>query len=362
MPAPTATRQLHAGAWWLWALGLGTAASRTTNPLLLAILGVVAGYVVAVRRSAAPWTRTYGMFVKIGLVVLGLRLIVSVGIAPAIPGRVLFTLPAAQLPGWAAGVRLGGAVTLEGLLAAGYDGLQLAVLLGCIGAANALAHPARLLGSLPGALYEMGIVLVVALSFAPGAIAAISRIRTARRLRGRPVRGIAGLLGLIIPVLESAVTRSIELAASMDSRGYGRRAGVSPAARRLTAWLLAAAMCGVCVGLYGLLDASTPRWLGGPALALGAVLAVAGLTVGGRRTTRSRYRPDRWLSTEWLVAGCGIAVAVAFLAFGSAAALRPPASPVQVPQLPIGPLVGALLGLLPAWLAPAPAVRAPVPA
>ena len=29
-------RWLHPGAWWLWALGLATAASRTTNPLLLA--------------------------------------------------------------------------------------------------------------------------------------------------------------------------------------------------------------------------------------------------------------------------------------------------------------------------------------
>ena len=28
-------RTLHPGAWWLWALGLATAASRTTNPLLL---------------------------------------------------------------------------------------------------------------------------------------------------------------------------------------------------------------------------------------------------------------------------------------------------------------------------------------
>lgn len=344
------TQQLHAGAWWVWALGVGTAASHTTNPLLLAILGGVVGFVVAVRRTKAPWGRAYGMFVKIGLVVLGLRLIVAVGIAPAIPGRVLFTLPAAHLPDWAAGVRLGGPVTLEGLLAAGYDGLQLAVLLGCVGAANALAHPARLLGSLPGALYEMGIVVVVALSFAPNAIGAIGRIRTARRLRGRPVRGVAGLFGLVLPVLESAVSTSIDLAASMDSRGYGRRAGVGAADRRLTAVLLAGALCGVCVGLYGLLDSSAPGWLGAPALILGVLLAVAGLVLGGRRTTRSRYRPDQWGAAEWLVAGCGIAVAVAFFALGPGAQLRPPASPATVPTLPLGPLAGALIGLLPAWI------------
>ena len=34
-------RALHPLAWWLWALGLTVAASRTTNPLLLgAVLGV----------------------------------------------------------------------------------------------------------------------------------------------------------------------------------------------------------------------------------------------------------------------------------------------------------------------------------
>jgi energy-coupling factor transport system permease protein len=157
---------------------------------------------------------------------------------------------------------------------------------------------------------------------------------------------------LVIPVLESAVGRSVELAASMDSRGYGRQAGVSPAARRLTGWLLATAMCGACIGIYGLLDASTPGWLGIPVLLAGVALAVAGLAVGGRRTTRSRYRPDPWRTAEWLVAGCGIAAAVAFLALGPAAALRPPASPVGTPQLPIWPTVGALIAVLPAWLAP----------
>ncbi|RRR69529.1 energy-coupling factor transporter transmembrane protein EcfT, partial [Streptomyces sp. RP5T] len=29
---------LHPGAWWLWSLSLGIAATRTTNPLLLALL------------------------------------------------------------------------------------------------------------------------------------------------------------------------------------------------------------------------------------------------------------------------------------------------------------------------------------
>jgi energy-coupling factor transport system permease protein len=52
-----ALRPLHPGAWWLWAIGLATAASRTTNPLLLGLVLVVAGYVVACRRTCAPGAR-----------------------------------------------------------------------------------------------------------------------------------------------------------------------------------------------------------------------------------------------------------------------------------------------------------------
>ncbi|MFD7064422.1 energy-coupling factor transporter transmembrane protein EcfT, partial [Streptomyces sp. NPDC059906] len=53
---------LHPGAWWLWALALGTAATRTTNPLLLALLVTVSAYVVITRRPHAPWSRSYGAF------------------------------------------------------------------------------------------------------------------------------------------------------------------------------------------------------------------------------------------------------------------------------------------------------------
>ena len=53
------------------------------------------------------------------------------------------------LPDWAAGIRLLGPVTLEALLAGLYDGLRLATMLICVGAANALANPKRLLRSVP---------------------------------------------------------------------------------------------------------------------------------------------------------------------------------------------------------------------
>lgn len=356
--APQAHRgnALHPGAWWIWALGLGTAASRTTNPLLLALLIGTAGYVVAARRTSAPWSRSYGAFVRLGMTVLGIRLAFAVLLGSPVPGsHVLVTLPEVPLPHWAQGIRIGGRVTAEGLVFALYDGLKLATLLICVGAANALANPARLLKSLPGALYEAGVAVVVALTFAPHLIADAGRLRAARRLRGRPDRGLRGLLQVALPVLEGALERSVALAAAMDARGYGRTAAVAPAVRRTTAVLTLGGLVGVCAGTYGLLTAEGDSY-GLPVLLAGLAAALGGLWLGGRRSPRTRYRPDVWGARAWLVAGSGIAVAAGLIVCAAydPVALRTGVVPLVAPALPLWPAASVLLGLLPAFVAPAP--------
>lgn len=346
---------VHPGAWWLWSLGLGTAATRTTNPLLLALLIAVAGYVVATHRTAAPWSRSYTAFVKLGLAVLAVRLLFAVVLGSPVPGtHVLATLPQVPLPHWAQGIRLGGEVTAEGLVFALYDGLRLAALLICVGAANALANPARLLKSLPGALYETGVAVVVALTFAPNLIADVQRLRAARRLRGRPDRGVRGLLHVGLPVLEGALERSVALAAAMDARGYGRTAQVPAAVRRTTAGLTLGGLLGVCAGTYGLLTAEGGTY-GLPLLLAGVAAALAGLRLGGLRTLRTRYRPDQWDRRAWLVASAGAATGALLALTGSydPAALHPGVVPLVAPTLPLWPAAAVLLGLSPAFLRPA---------
>ncbi|MEU7646121.1 energy-coupling factor transporter transmembrane component T [Streptomyces huasconensis] len=356
--APEAHRSnaLHPGAWWVWALGLGAAASRTTNPLLIALLIGVAGYVVAARRTSAPWAKSYGAFVKLALLVIGIRLVFAIVLGSPIPGtHVLVTLPEVPLPDWAKGVRIGGRVTAEGVLFALYDGIRLAGLLICVGAANALASPSRLLKSLPGALYEVGVAVVVAMTFAPNLIADVQRLRSARRLRGRSDKGVRGLLQVGLPVLEGALERSVALAAAMDARGFGRSAAVPAGVRRAIAVLTLGGLMGVCVGTYGLLTAQGGSY-GVPALAAGLLAALAGLRLGGRRAVRTRYRPDRWGVRAWLVSGSGVAVAglVIWAASSDPAALHPGVVPLIAPALPLWPALAVLLGLLPAFVAPAP--------
>ncbi|MGW0120645.1 energy-coupling factor transporter transmembrane protein EcfT [Streptomyces sp. NPDC003327] len=356
--APEAGRgnAVHAGAWWIWALGLAVAASRTTNPLLLGLVVGVAGYVVAARRTDAPWARSYGAFVKLGLFVVFLRVVFSLLLGSPVPGtHPLFDLPEVPLPEWARGVRIGGRVTAEQLVFALYDGLKLATLLICVGAANALANPARLLKSLPGALYEAGVAVVVAMTFAPNLVADVVRLRTARRLRGRSTGGVRAVLRIGLPVLEGALERSIAVAASMDARGYGRTARVPASVRRTTNVLTLGGLLGVCAGSYGLLAAEGAGY-GLPLMAGGLLAAVAGLRLGGRRTVRTRYRPDRWGARSWLVAGSGIAVAALMITASAYApdVLRTGVVPLEAPALPLWPAASVLLGLLPAFVAPVP--------
>ena len=353
-------RLLHPAAWWAWAIGLAMAANRTTNPLLLALIVVVAGYVVAARRelgAASP----FGAFLRLGLFAIALRVVFQALLGGGVPGRtVLLTLPEIPLPSGAGGVRLGGPVTLEGLLAALYDGARLAAVLACIGAANTLASPRRLLRYVPATLYEVGTALVVALTYAPQLVDDARRVRVARRLRGHGGRGPRELARLAVPVLDSALERSLELAASMESRGYGRSVHRDARSRRRATALTLAGLTGVIAGIYGLLDGGSAPLLGLPLLVLGSAAAMASLAVGARRDPRSRYRPDPWATPEWLVLGCGAAAGV----FAVVAAQRGvpdivmQTSPAVWPMLPWIPALGVLLALAPAWLSPLPPLRA----
>lgn len=349
-------RNLHPGAWWLWAIGLAAVASRTRNPLLLLLVLSVAGYVVSARRSDAPWARAFTIFLKIGLVVIVIRTVAQVVLGNPIDGQVLFTLPELPLPDWAAGVTVGGPVTAPSVASAVTDGLRLATVLTCIGAANALANPKRLLAAMPAALYEIAVALVVALSFAPSLVTSMQRIRAARRLRGRPDRGVRGMITVAMPVLEDALERSLALAAAMDSRGYGRRAEVPATTRHTTSLLLLSGLIGISLGVYGLLDATGPAWLGIPVLLLGVGMAIGGLALAGRRAVRSRYRPDPWSAAEWLTSAAGAAAVAGstITALRDAAALTPELLPLTGLPLPAAATLGILVAAVPAWGTPRP--------
>lgn len=347
-------RALHPGAWWLWALSLAVAASRTTNPLLLTSLIAVTWVVVAARRPDTPWGRSFRGYVLLGAAVVLIRVVFRVLFGGGAGNTELFVLPSVDLPSWAAGITLGGPVTLESVLGGAYDGLRLATLLICVGAANALADAKRLLRAVPGALYEAGAALVVSVSIAPQLVESVQRIRAARRLRGSEGRGVRRLRSLVVPALEDALERSLQLAAAMDSRGYGRVAALPPRRIRTVRVLVLGGLVGIAIGAYGVLDPTAGPLMGIPMLAAGIGAAAAGLGAGGRRIDRTRYRPDPWTGAEWSVVASGVltALAVAAVAVVDPAAARPSVAPPVWPTLPWVAVVGILVGAAPALLAP----------
>lgn len=346
--APRSRPTVHPLAWWIWALALAVAVSGITNPLVLGLVVAVVGYVVAARRTDSPWARTFGVFLRLGLVVIAVRVLLFAVFAGTPGTHVVVTLPAVHLPGWLAGLRVGGPVTVEGLLAATYDGLRLAAVLCCIGATNALTSPRRLVKSLPAALYEAGVAVTIALSVAPQAVATLVRLRRARRLRGHSAHGWTAVRGLLVPTLEGALDGSIDLAAAMDARGFGRRAGEAPRRRRLVAAATLVGLGLLTASTYGLVVSSAPPILGWPLLGTGAAL-LAGCLAISARGGRTRHRPDRWGLAETLLVASGISAAVLLRLLPDNLG-NPSTTPPVVPSLP-GLAVGAAVAALSAvWV------------
>lgn len=346
-------RALHPGAWWAWGAGLVVVVSRATGPVVPLVALAVCAVVVAARRGTSPRADAFRLAIRLGAVVLVVRLVAQTVLGGPAPGRTLLTLPSVPLPARLAGIALGGPVTDVALRAAAADGLRLAAVIGVVGAVTTLADPRRLLAALPPALHELGVVLVVALTFAPSLVQAVGRVRAARRLRGRPDRGIAGAVTVAVPVLDAALVGALDLAASMDARGHGRRAAVDAGARRRTAALAVVGLALAGLGVLTVLDGRSARPVA-VAVALGGVaLCARALSLAGRAVRRTRHRPDPWRLPEHVVAGSGAAVALVALV----------ATPAASATWAVGDPVGAAPGLLVAALALAalPALAAPRP-
>lgn len=349
---PPADRIVHPLAWWSWALCLAFAVGLTTNPLFLALLAGAVTAVVLLRRSDAPWARSVGAYFVMAAVILAIRVVFQIVMGAGQGSTVLFTLPELPLPDWAAGIRLGGAVTAESLAYTIYDALRLGLMLVCLGAANALANPRQALRSVPAALYEVSVAVVIAFSVAPQLIASGRRVSRARRLRGGVGRGLKAATAIVVPVLQDAVERSIALAAGMETRGFGRSRAT---ADRFALAVLLASMMSATLGGFLVLGSGTPV-AGAAGLALGIAGTVWGLRRAGRRLQVTRYRPNPWRLRDTALAACGVLVVAVTIGLGAAdpAALNPSTDPLVWPSLEPAMLLITALALGPVLFSAAP--------
>jgi energy-coupling factor transporter transmembrane protein EcfT len=185
------------------------------------VVGGVSSVVYLVNKNSVertPWSGGLWFAMKIALIIVAIRTFIGVAIGVPVPGTTLFELPILYLPDWMAGIRVGGAITQERLFFAVSEGIHIATLICIFAAATSLTSPHRLLRQMPIFIYEFGVALVITTSVLPQLVASASRIKTAQRMRGITRRGWSGVA---LALLEESLARSLDLAAAMDSRGYG---------------------------------------------------------------------------------------------------------------------------------------------
>jgi energy-coupling factor transport system permease protein len=216
------TKTFHPLTWWIGAAALAIAVLLTENTIFnLLIVGGVSCLVYLINRKSVertPWSGGLWFAMKIALVIVAIRTFIGVAIGVPVPGTTLFELPILYLPDWMAGIRVGGAITQERLFFAVSEGIHIATLICIFAAATSLTSPHRLLRQMPIFIYGFGVALVITTSVLPQLVASASRIKTAQRMRGITRRGWSGVA---LALLEESLARSLDLAAAMDSRGYG---------------------------------------------------------------------------------------------------------------------------------------------
>ena len=188
--------------------------------LTLLVLALVA-LLVWRFKSDGPWSASFAWSLKLAAAVLIFRLFIAVVIGVPVPGHVLFKLPLIPLPHFMAGITLGGPVTWERVSATAIESLNIVTIILIFGAATSLTNPRAVLRAIPPIFYEVGMVLVIATSLTPQLVENLKRIRVAQKIRGTQRNRFLGWRQIAMPLLEDSLARALDLAAAMDSRGYG---------------------------------------------------------------------------------------------------------------------------------------------
>lgn len=332
-------------------MALAVMVSTTTNVVVLALAIALVVFTVMARRPRAPWSKSLKLYLGLGAFIVAVRMVLHILVGAKSHDVTILSLLRIPLPSWAAGIQLLGDVGLGGLLAAGLEGVRLATMLLCFGAANSLANPRKLLASLPHAVRDLGTATVIALTIAPQLVHSVQRVRTAQVLRGEGSRRRRGAR-IAMPVLHDSLERSVALAAAMEARGFGAVSSMPRRQRQLIGAGTLVGVVGACIGLFFVL--STPG--GWPLLIASLLLCAVTLWLSGRGMRRTQYRPQLWGWAETVTAVCGVvaAVAVRWIFAAHPQALSTPTAPLAAPDVPWQLPLVMLIAAVPAVVTPDP--------
>ncbi|MBN1484120.1 MAG: hypothetical protein JXA37_05310 [Chloroflexia bacterium] len=347
--APAVRPTGHTGAWALWMLAALLPALTTRNPAYLLLLLLAVTVVQLSLPRGEPGVADWRFFIQAGLF-LWLFTIPLNALTVHAGETVLFRLPRGlPLIGWV----IGGPITLEAVSYGFLSGFGLLVVLLVLVTFNRAVDPYQLTRAVPAVFFQTGVMTSIALSFVPQATLALREIREAQAIRGHRWRGLRDVVPLAMPLLTTALERALQLAESMEARGFGMVPMLRPALWRWGRRLLLVALLLLLVGLV--FRGFYPRspWPG-VAVWLGGLGVLAALVLQNQSLLRTRYRRQRWMAPDTVMA---LASALILLAYLVLRFLRPewlyfyPYPRLEWPDFQ--PLLGLLFLVLttPAWLA-----------
>lgn len=339
---------LHTWSWVAWLVAASVPAFVLRNPFYLVLILGSAWLNYSALGRGTPIGSSWGSFVKFGLFLFALTIPFN-ALSVHAGEIVLFRLP----QGWPI---VGGAVTLEAVLAGAVNGLSLMTILVVFAAFNAIVDHYQLLRAIPAFLFQAGVVISIAITFVPQMVLSAKEIRQAQRIRGHRFRGIRDLLPLVLPLLANGLERAIQLAETMEARGFG--SAVRPLSHREAILSQTGTLAGLLVLLGGLFAGTfypeTGNW-GWGLVGLGALGLVTIFLLQSRRVHRSRYRRPRWLARDTVsaIASGAVLAAVLFARTTAPSTLHYTPYPPNSLLPPFDPLVGSAMILLalPALLA-----------
>lgn len=300
--------EIHPAVWWT--LGLAFAIWSAVSENLLSLLGIVALniLIIAVLRDRAPWAQSLRFYLVTGLFVVAVRLVFRIIFNFDSTDDLALNLPTLHLNLGALGeVEMFGRVSRIAIESALHDGLRMAAIILSVGMANSLANPRRLLKSTPSALYEVAAAFVIAINMAPQLISSAKRVRKFSKLRGRSKKRNL-LSSIVIPTLEDTIERSMALAASMDSRGFGRRGTLTRVQARLARAASLLAISAFGIGSYLILT-STEIWAASLVFASGFLALIVNLRLARIGRLKTNYSQQRLAPADILVLAVALTIA-----------------------------------------------------
>ena len=308
--------RIHPTTWWLLAIVFAVIAGTASALWQTAAIAALSIALILLFRENATWARSLGFYLTLAAAVIVIRILFRMVFSfSSDEDQILFHLPALTLNLGLGEINMFGNVSLRSIMGAVLDGSRLAAIILAVAIANTLANPKKLLKSAPGALYEIATSVSVAINLAPQLIESFNRVRRARSLRGKSKR-TGQLAGILIPVLEDTLDRSLLMAASMDARGFGRRSAQSAGELLAARTLGLAGLVLNLVGIFILLSGFNVA-LALALLACGLFSAAVGVRITSRRNVRTSIgRTARTGLDVSIYLACSLALVINFAGLG----------------------------------------------